>query len=232
MKTLGLIGGMSWESTAHYYTRINQLVGERLGGLHSARLLLYSVEFDDIQRLQHADDWEGAGRILADVARQLERAGADGLLICANTMHRVAPAVAEGVQIPILSVIDATASEIRRQGFGTVALLGTRFTMEMSFYRNQLEQQHGLKILTPDKPERDMIHEMIFTELCRGQIKPESRQRFFEIIGQLTDQGAEAAILGCTEFSLFSTTGYAGIPLFDTTEIHARMAVDWMLQKD
>jgi aspartate racemase len=232
MKTLGLIGGMSWESTAHYYARLNQLVGEHLGGLHSAKLLLYSVEFDDIQRLQHADDWEGAGRILASAGRQLERAGAEALLICANTMHRVAPAIAEAVQIPILSVIDATARAIRRQGFDTVALLGTRFTMEMAFYRNRLEQQHGLKVVIPDKPERDMIHEMIFTELCRGEIKPESRQRFFKIIEQLADQGAQGAILGCTEFSLFSTTGYAGIPLFDTTEIHVRMAVDWMLQKD
>jgi aspartate racemase len=232
MKTLGLIGGMSWESTAHYYARINQLIGERLGGLHSARLLLYSVEFDEIQRLQHADDWEAAGEVLADAAQCLERAGAEGLLICANTMHRVAHTIAEAVQIPILSVIDATASAIKRQGFDAVALLGTRFTMEMPFYRDRLEQQHGLKVLIPDKPERDMIHEVIFTELCRGEIRQESRRRFFKIIEQLADRGAEGAILGCTEFSLFGTNGYAGIPLFDTTEIHARMAVDWMLQND
>lgn len=229
MKTLGLIGGMSWESTAHYYTRINQLVGERLGGLHSARLLLYSVEFDEIQRLQHADDWDAAGAVLADAAQRLERAGAEGLLICANTMHRVAPAIARAIQIPILSVIDATANAIKRRGASTVALLGTRFTMEMPFYRSQLEI-HGLEVLVPDELERDAIHQMIFSELCQGKVKPESAQRFFDIIAQLADRGAEAAILGCTEFTLFDTSRYAGIPLFDTTEIHARAAVDWALQ--
>ncbi|MGH8371599.1 MAG: aspartate/glutamate racemase family protein [Gammaproteobacteria bacterium] len=232
MKTLGLIGGMSWESTAHYYARINQLIGERLGGLHSARLLLYSVEFDEIQRLQHADDWEAAGEVLADAAQRLERAGAEGLLICANTMHRVAPAISRAVRIPVLSVIEATASAIKRQGIGTVALLGTRFTMEMPFYRSQLEQQFGLQVVIPDEAERTTIHRMIFDELCKGVINPESRRRFFDIIAGLTDRGAEGAILGCTEFTLFGTRGYAGVPLFDTTEIHARMAVDWALRTD
>ncbi|HEX5339461.1 MAG TPA: aspartate/glutamate racemase family protein [Gammaproteobacteria bacterium] len=230
MKTLGLIGGMSWESTAHYYSRINQLVNERLGGLHSARLLLYSVEFDEIQRLQHADDWEGAGRILADAAQRLEQAGAQALLICANTMHQVAPAIERAVRIPILNVIDATALVVRRQGLDTVALLGTRFTMERPFYRERLEKTHALRVLTPDAEEREAIHQMIFSELCKGQIREASRQRFFGIIGHLADQGAQGAILGCTEFTLFGTAGYAGIPLFDTTDIHARAAVDWILQ--
>ncbi|HET7649626.1 MAG TPA: aspartate/glutamate racemase family protein [Gammaproteobacteria bacterium] len=231
MKTLGLIGGMSWESTAHYYTRLNQLVGERLGGLHSARLLLYSVEFDEIQRLQHADDWDAAGRILADAARRLERAGAEAILICANTMHRVAPAIAAAIHIPILSVIDATAQAVKKQHAETVALLGTRFTMEMPFYRDALER-HGLKVLTPDAGSRADIHRIIFSELCKGEVKPESAQRFFEIVAGLADQGAEAAILGCTEFTLFDTSRYAGIPLFDTTEIHARAAVAWAIRND
>lgn len=231
MKTLGLIGGMSWESTTHYYSRINQLVGERLGGLHSARLLLYSVEFDEIQRLQHADEWEPAGNILADAARRLEGAGAEAILICANTMHRVAPAIAQAISIPILSVIDATAHAIKHQGLSVAALLGTRFTMEMPFYRLQLEQE-GLEVLIPDAAERNAIHDIIFGELCKGEVKPASRQRFFDIIARLADQGAEAAILGCTEFTLFNSRDYAGIPLFDTTEIHARAAVDWALQGD
>jgi aspartate racemase len=232
MKTLGLIGGMSWESTAHYYTRINQLVGERLGGLHSARLMLYSVEFDEIQRLQHAGDWEAAGRILADTAQRLEHAGAEALLICANTMHRVAPVISQAVKIPILSVIDAVAAAIKQQGISKVALLGTRFSMEMPFYRTQLEQRHGLRVAIPDEPERDALHHMIFEELCKGVVNPESRHRFFEIIGRRANLGAEGAILGCTEFTLLGTSGYDGIPLFDTTEIHARMAVDWALQMD
>ena len=230
MKTLGLIGGMSWESTAHYYTRINQLIGERLGGLHSARLLLYSVEFDEIQQLQHADDWDGAGRILADAGRRLEIAGADALLICANTMHRVAPEVAGAVRIRLLSVVDATAAALKRQNITRAALLGTRFTMEMPFYRTQLTEQ-GIEVLIPDAVERDAIHKIIFGELCKGDIRENSRRRFFDIVARLADQGAEGAILGCTEFSLFDTKGYAGVPLFDTTEIHAQAAVDWALQE-
>lgn len=229
MKTLGLIGGMSWESTAHYYTRINQLVGERLGGLHSARLLLYSVEFDEVQQLQHADDWEGAGRILADAGRRLETAGADALLICANTMHRVAPAIERAVAIPILSVIDATAAALKRQAIRRAALLGTRFTMEMPFYRTRLAEQ-GVDVLIPDDVERDAIHQIIFGELCRGEVRETSRRRFFDIVARLADQGAEGAILGCTEFTLFDTGDYAGVPLFDTTEIHVQAAVDWALK--
>lgn len=232
MRTLGLIGGMSWESTVHYCSRINQLTGERLGGLHSARLLLYSVEFDEIQHLQHAGDWDGAGRILADAARRLEQAGAQALLICANTMHLVAPAIEQAVQVPILNVIDATAQAIKRQGLASVALLGTRYTMEKPFYRERLEQQHGPKVLIPETDEREILHQMIFSELCKGQIRETSRERFFNIIGRLADRGAQGAILGCTEFTLFGNEGYAGIPLFDTTEIHARAAVEWALQPD
>lgn len=229
MKTLGLIGGMSWESTAHYYVRINQLVAERLGGLHSARLLLYSLDFDELQRLQHADDWAGAARLLVDAARRLERAGAEALVICANTMHLVAPEIETAVKLPLIHVADATAKAIKDQGIRTVALLGTRFTMEKDFYRQRLERRHGLQVMIPEEAERTAIHRIIFEELCMGEVRPESRQTFFGIIGRLAAVGAEGAILGCTEFTLFGASSDAGIPLFDTTEIRARAAVEWAL---
>lgn len=228
MKTLGLIGGMSWESTAHYYARINELVAERLGGLHSAQLLLYSVEFHELQKLQHADDWAAAARLMVDVARRLERAGAEALVICANTMHIVAPEIEAAVKLPLVHVADATAEAIKEQGIRTVTLLGTRFTMEKDFYRQRLEQ-HGLGVMIPDATERQTIHQIIYDELCKGQMRPASRQRFFSVIDRLAATGAEGAILGCTEFTLFGGSPDAGIPLFDTTEIHARAAVDWAL---
>lgn len=228
MKTLGLIGGMSWESTAHYYTRINHLVAERLGGLHSARLLLYSLDFDELQRLQHADDWTGAARLLVDAAMRLERAGAEGLVVCANTMHLVAPEIEAAVKLPLIHVADATAKAVKNRGIRTVALLGTRFTMEKDFYRLRLEQ-HGLRVLIPDTDDREVLHRMIYQELCKGEVRPESRQAFFEVIAQLAAAGAEGSILGCTEFTLFGASSDAGIPLFDTTEIHARAAADWAL---
>ena len=229
MKTLGLIGGMSWQSTAHYYARINQLVAERLGGLHSAQLLLYSVDFDELQQLQHAGDWAGAARLLVDAARRLERGGADALVICANTMHLVAPGIESAVTLPLIHVADATAKAVKGRGFRTVALLGTRFTMEKDFYRQRLERQHGLRVMLPDAAEREVIHRIIFQELCKGEVRPESHQAFFGVIGRLAAAGAEGAILGCTEFTLFGGQPDAGIPLFDTTEIHARAAVDWAL---
>jgi aspartate racemase len=229
MKTLGLIGGMSWESTAHYYARINQLVAERLGGLHSARLLLYSLDFDELQKLQHADDWAGAARMLVDAAKRLERAGAEGLVVCANTMHLVAPEIEAAVKLPLIHVVDATAGAIKAQGIRTVALLGTRFTMEKDFYRLRLERQHGLRVMIPDESERHAIHRIIFEELCKGEVRPGSRKVFFGVIERLAAAGAEGAILGCTEFTLFGESPDAKIPLFDTTEIHARVAVDWAL---
>lgn len=229
MKTLGLIGGMSWESTAHYYARINQLVAERLGGLHSARFLLYSLDFDDLQRLQHADDWAGAARLLADAARRLERGGAEALVICANTMHLAAPEIESAVKLPLIHVADATAKAVKAHGIHSVALLGTRFTMEKDFYRQRLERQHGLQVMIPEEAERAAIHRIIFEELCKGEVRPESRQAFFGIIGRLAAAGADGVIHGCTEFTLFGEITEAGIPLFDTTEIHARAAVDWAL---
>ena len=229
MKTLGLIGGMSWESTAHYYTRINRLVAGRLGGLHSARLLLYSVEFDELQKLQHADDWAGAARLLVDAAQRLERAGADGLVICANTMHIVAPQLEQAVRLPLIHIVDVTAQAVKQQGIRTLALLGTRFTMEKAFYRQRLEQRYGLRVLVPEEAERIALHRSIFAELCRGEVRPASRQAFFAVIARLAAAGAEGAILGCTEFTLFGADGGSRIPLFDTTEIHARAAVEWAL---
>lgn len=229
MKTLGLIGGMSWESTAQYYTRINQLVAQRLGGLHSAQLLLYSIEFDALQKLQHADDWQGAARLLVDAARRLARAGADGLVICANTMHRVAPEIEAAAQLPLIHVADATAQAIKHKGLQTVALLGTRFTMEQDFYRLRLEQRHGLRVRVPDEAERRTLHRIIFEELCKGEVRPDSREIFYGIIARLGAAGAEGAILGCTEFTLFGVAEKSAIPLFDTTEIHARAAVAWAL---
>lgn len=229
MKTLALIGGMSWESTAHYYARINQLVTERLGGLHSARLLLYSVEFDELQKLQHTGDWAGAAQLLVEAARRLERAGAEALVICANTMHLVAPEVESAVKLPLIHVVDATANAIKGQGLHTVALLGTRFTMEKDFYRQRLEEHHGLRVMVPDKPDRELLHRMIFGELCKGMVRDESRRAFVQVISKLAAAGAEGAILGCTEFTLFELSSAVGIPLFDTTEIHAHAAVDWAL---
>lgn len=229
MKTLGLIGGMSWESTAHYYACINRLVAGRLGGLHSARLLLYSVEFHKLQALQHADDWAGAARLLVDAARRLERAGAEALVICANTMHIVAPEIEQAVPLPLIHIADAAATAVKRQGLRTVALLGTRFTMDQPFYRERLERRHALRVLLPDEPERQAIHRIIFEELCRGEVRPASREMFCGTITRLAAAGAQGAILGCTEFTLFGACAEAGIPLFDTTEIHARAAVDWAL---
>ena len=228
MKTLGMIGGISWESTAHYYTRINQLVAKQLGGLHSAQLLMYSVEFDEIQRLQHADDWQACGRIFTDIARRLEKAGAEGLVICANTMHLLADEIAEAVSIPLLHIGEATALAMKDAGVESGALLGTRFTMEKDFYRKHLES-HGLRALVPDEQERAELHRIIYEELCQGVIKPESKDYFYRVVGRLARDGARGAILGCTEFSLIADPERSPVPLFDTTELHARAAVEWML---
>jgi len=229
MRTLGLIGGMSWESTAHYYARINQLVAHRLGGLHSARVLLYSIDFDGLQKMQHADDWQGAARLLVDAARCLERAGAEALIICANTMHKVAPEIEAAVKLPLIHIADATADAIKQEGLQTLALLGTRFTMEQDFYKQRLEQRHNLRILIPDEGERRILHHIIFEELCMGEVRPESRKIFHATIARLGAAGAQGAILGCTEFTLFGAQEKSGIALFDTTEIHAHAAVDWCL---
>ena len=226
MKTLGLIGGMSWESTVPYYRFINEAIKARLGGLHSARLVLYSVDFEEIARLQHAGDWDAAGQVLADAAQRLERAGAEALVICTNTMHKVAPAIEAKVRIPVLHVVDAVAAEIRAAGFHKVGLLGTRFTMEQPFYAQYLAR-HGLTTLVPEQADRDLVHRVVYEELCLGKIVDASRNEYRRIMATLAAQGAEAIILGCTEISMLVGPQDASVPLFDTTAIHARKAAEW-----
>ena len=229
MKTIGLIGGMSWESTVPYYRQINQTVRQHLGGLHSARIILYSVDFHDIERLQHAGNWDAAGDLLANAARALESAGADFLVLCTNTMHKVAPAIEAAVAIPLFHIADPTAAAIKQAGFATVGLLGTRFTMEQDFYRERLRQRHGLAVLVPPPEDRDIVHRIIYEELCLGKVVPESRDQYRRIMAGLVAQGAQAIILGCTEIALLVDQHDASAPLFDTTGIHARQAAEWAL---
>jgi len=229
MKVIGLIGGMSWESTVPYYRQINETVKAQLGGLHSAKLILYSVDFHEIERLQHAGDWAAAGKLLAAAACSLQSAGADFLVLCTNTMHKVASVIEDAVGIPLLHIADATADEIRQAGFATVGLLGTRFTMEQAFYRERLQARHGLRVLIPDAGDRALVHRVIYDELCLGRIVPDSRDAFRDVMAQLAAQGAQAIILGCTEIALLVDQGDADVPLFDTTGIHARKAAQWAL---
>lgn len=224
MKTIGLLGGMSWESTVPYYQILNRTVAQRLGGLHSAKLLLYSVDFDEIEVLQREDRWDEAGVLLGDAARRLEVAGAELLVLCTNTMHRVAPAIEARVGIPLLHIADATAAAIRAAGLRKVGLLGTRFTMEQDFYRARLEDRHGLEVLIPDAEERQRVHDVIFQELCRGQVREASRAFYRTVLHGLAGRGAECVILGCTEISLLVQAEDSPVPLFDTTELHARQA--------
>lgn len=223
MKTIGLIGGMSWESTVPYYRLINEAVRARLGGLHSAKLVLVSVDFHDIEQLQRTGDWDAAGEAMADAARALEAAGADFVVIGTNTMHKVAPAIEAAVGLPLLHVADATADAITAAGHATVGLLGTRFTMEQAFYRERLER-HGLRVLVPGPEDRDTVHRVIYDELCRGVIDAGSRDAYRGILARLAADGAEAIILGCTEISLLVGAPDSPVPLFDTTAIHARAA--------
>ncbi len=224
MKTIGLLGGMSWESTELYYRLINEGVKKKLGGLHSARIVLMSVDFQEIEVMQHAGDWQGAGQALAQAAQQVEAAGADFLLICTNTMHKVAPEIQAAIQIPVLHLADATAKRIRAQGLQTIGLLGTNFTMEQDFYKGRLEA-HGLKVLVPPKVDRDTVHQVIYDELCLGQVKEASRQQYLRIMANLQGQGAEGVIEGCTEIVMLVQQQHTEIPLFDTTSIHAQAAV-------
>jgi aspartate racemase len=229
MKTIGLLGGMSWESTIPYYRTVNRVVGERLGGLHSARIVLYSVDFQPIEELQHSGHWAEAGEILAEAAGRLETAGADLLVICTNTMHKVAARIEQAIGIPLLHIADATADEIERAGLQRIGLLGTRFTMEEKFYRGRLEDRHQLEVIVPNEPDRQMVHRVIYDELCLGAVEPESRRDYSQVIQRLVDEGAEGIILGCTEISLLVKPEDSPVPLFDTTEIHARRAAEWAL---
>ena len=228
MRTLGLLGGMSWESTIPYYRRINECVRDRLGSLHSAQLLLYSVDFAVIERLQHHGDWDEAGHQLAQAAQSLERGGAEALVICTNTMHCVLPQIQAAIRMPVLHIADATAARIRAAGLLKVGLLGTRFTMEQDFYRGRLEQL-GLQSLVPDAEQRAIVHRVIYDELCQGRCLPESRAAFRAIIADLVAAGVEAVILGCTEIGLLVDASDSPVPLFDTAMIHAEHAAGWAL---
>ncbi|WP_337243679.1 aspartate/glutamate racemase family protein [Luteimonas sp. gir] len=230
MRTLGLLGGMSWESTIPYYRTINETIKQRLGGLHSARIVLFSVDFHEVERLQHAGQWEAAGALLADAARRLQAAGADGLVLCTNTMHKVAGHIESAVEIPLLHIADPTAEAIKAQGLSRVGLLGTRFTMEQDFYRARLEDRHGLQVLTPAPDDREVVHRVIYDELCLGRVLDASRAAYLAIIDRLVAEGAQAVILGCTEISLLVEPQHVPqVPLFDTTHLHAVHAATWAL---
>lgn len=230
MKMIGLIGGMSWESTALYYRIINQQVKQQLGGLHSARSLMYSVDFHDIEQLQVAGEWTQAGEMLAEAARSLKQGGADFIVLCTNTMHKVAPQITEAVDIPLLHIADATAARIHQAGVKRVGLLATAFTMEQDFYKGRLAQS-GIEVLVPDAVGRKTVHDIIYQELCLGIINEASRAKYRDIITQLVAQGAKAIILGCTEITLLVNEQDASVPLFDTTLIHAQDAVQLALEK-
>ena len=229
MKTIGLIGGMSWESSAEYYRIINESVKERLGGLHSAQSLMYSVDFAEIEELQHRGRWSEAAKVLSDAARRLERGGADFIVLCTNTMHKVADEISSSVRIPLLHIADPTAAEIKQRGISRVGLLGTRFTMEQEFYRDRLEAKHGLTVIVPSEPDRDVVHRVIYDELCLGEINPSSKAAYRQIMDGLAEKGAEGVILGCTEITLLVGPSDATVPVFDTTRIHAAAAVELAL---
>jgi aspartate racemase len=230
LKTIGLIGGMSWQSSIEYYRLINQLVAARLGTLHSAKCLLYSVDFSEMEQLQSEGQWQAAADKLAAIAGRLETAGADCLLLCTNTMHKVADEIEAAVSIPMLHIADATGTAIGRRGWRRIGLLGTRFTMEEKFYRERLERNFDVEILIPSPPQRETIHRVIYAELCEGRIEANSRIEFSAIAESLTSAGAEGIVLGCTEIGLLLQAKDVGVPLLDTTDVHARAAVDWALK--
>lgn len=231
MKTIGLLGGMSWESTLEYYRLINQGVKARLGGLHSARIALLSLDFAEIEALQRADDWPTLGARLAEAARQIEAAGAECLLIGTNTMHRVAEEVQAAIGIPLLHIADATAERLVEREIRSVGLLGTAFTMEQDFYKGRLAERFGLEVLVPDRMDRDTVHRVIYQELCRGELNEASRAEYLRIIAVLAERGAEAVILGCTEIGLLVAQDDTPVPLIDTTIVHAEAAVAWALDE-
>ena len=231
MRRIGLIGGMSWESSAEYYRLLNEMTRDRLGGLESAECLLYSVNFAEIEAMQTSGRWTEAGERLADAARSLEVAGADLLLLCTNTMHKVADTVAAATTVPLLHLGDATADAVRRAGLRTVGLLGTAFTMEQDFYRSRLES-HGLTVLVPEADDRAMVHRVVYDELCVGVVRDESRQAYVDVLGRLADAGAEGVILGCTEIELLVDQRHTDLPLFLTARLHCEAALDAALDPD
>jgi len=225
MKTIGLLGGMSWESTAAYYRSLNEDVKERLGGLHSAKIAMVSVDFGPIEKLMQKGAWGTIAQELSRAAHKIETAGADFLLICTNTMHKVFGAIEAAVHIPVIHIADATAERLIEQGIKTAGLLGTAFTMEHDFYKGRLREKYGLEVLVPNKKDRQIVHDVIFNELCLGKVESSSRSDYLRIIAQLVDQGAQAVILGCTEIGLLVQPEDTRAPLFDTTAIHAQKAV-------
>lgn len=229
MKTIGLLGGMSWESTASYYQALNQGVKSELGGLHSARICLYSVDFAEIESLQHQGQWQKTAEILTDAAQKVEAGGADFLLICTNTMHKVANEIEAGIAIPILHIADATAEALLADGCNKVGLLGTGFTMREDFYKQRLQDKFGIEVLVPEEAEQQQIHNIIYEELCRGEIREDSRQVYLDVIDRLEQQGAQAVILGCTEIALLVQQEHTQVSLYDTTALHAAKAIEWAL---
>ena len=229
MKTIGLIGGMSWESSIEYYRIINETVRDKLGGLHSARSVMYSLDFADIETLQHQNRWEEATQLMIEAARHVQNGGADFVLICTNTMHKMAEDVQKNIDIPPIHIADATAQAIKNKGLTKIGLLGTRFTMEEQFYRGRLESKHELTVLIPDEDDREIIHRIIYDELCLGEIKPSSKEVYIAIIDKLIQNGAQGIILGCTEISLLVGESDSPVPVFDTTLIHAVSAVEYAL---
>ncbi len=229
MKVIGLIGGMSWESSAEYYRIVNREVRDRLGGVHSARCLMWSMDFGEIERLQHAGDWAALTRLMIEAARRLEAGGADFVVVCTNTMHRMAEAIEAAIGIPLLHIADPTAEAIRRAGVTRVGLLGTAFTMEQDFYKGRLATKFGLEVIVPDEADRRIVHDVIYRELVAGEIRASSRDRYREVIARLVARGAEAVILGCTEIMLLVSDADSAVPLYDTTRLHALAAVDLAL---
>ncbi|MDC7972729.1 aspartate/glutamate racemase family protein [Bacillus sp. BLCC-B18] len=229
MKTIGLIGGMSWESTSEYYRIINEEIKVRLGGLHSAKCMINSVDFEEIERFQSNGDWNGAGEVLGNAAYALQRGGADFIIICTNTMHKVIEKIKENIHIPVLHIADATAKEMKRKDIQTVGLLGTKYTMEQDFYKLRIEEDH-IKVIVPSNKDRDKINEVIYTELCLGKITSPSREYYKRVIEELVQQGAQGIILGCTEIGLLIKQEDVSVPIFDTTHIHAVEAVNFALQ--
>lgn len=230
MKTIGLIGGLSWESSAVYYRIINELVREKLGGTHSARIIMYSVDFAEFEQLQHQGDWDTLTKLMIEAGKRLKDGGADFIVICTNTMHKMADAVESQVGIPLVHIADAAAAEVKKRGLRKVALLGTKFTMEQDFYKDRLSKRHGIEVIIPDQIERDVIHSVIYNELVVGKILEQSRNQFLEIINRLHSQGANGIVLGCTEIPLLVCQEDSKIPILDTTFLHANAAVQFALK--
>lgn len=230
MKTIGLIGGMSWESSIEYYRLINEITRSKLGGLHSARSVMYSVDFAEVEVIQHQNRWAEAAELLTAAARNLENSGADFIVLCTNTMHKVADEIQASIQIPFLHIADATAQRVKEAGIEKIGLLGTRFTMQEDFYKGRLAHKFGLDVRVPADEERELIHRVIYDELVVGRIVPKSKEQYIAIMEQMISQGAEGIILGCTEIGLLVHQEDTQVPLFDTTRIHAEAAVDYALE--